>query len=178
MGITPNYTTNGMWVNTKKQINELLQATSDYCGGVAVSTHSHLKWQWKLATELYLSKNIFTNLHIIVGDKNSIDNFVDIYKEYRGRIKYFVLLPLIAQGRSKESFSEWDYLKARIRKDSSDIAFGANFYSYLVKDPNSLDKFNINIYVPEIVSAYLDLETMKVYPSSFSAECIKQIENQ
>jgi organic radical activating enzyme len=176
MGITPNYTTNGMWVDSGKDyINKVLQVTSEYCGGVAVSTHSHLKWQWKLASELYLSKNIFTNLHIIVGDKNSIDDFVDIYNEYRGRIKYFVLLPLIEQGRSKKSFSEWDYLKSRIRRDSPDIAFGANFYPYLVKDLNSLDKFNINIYIPEIVSAYLDLEIMKIYPSSFSTECVKQI---
>jgi len=165
MGIAPNYTTNGMWVVDRKK--EILQATKDFCGGVAVSTHPHLDKYWREATDAYLKEDIFTNLHIIIGDKKSIDDFADIYEEYKGRVKYFVLLPLTAQGRATESFVDWEYFKSKIDGSPADIAFGANFYPYLVKDSK---RFKVSLYEPEIMSAYLDLENMKVYKSSFSTE--------
>jgi organic radical activating enzyme len=163
LGITPNYTTNGMWVGQCG--STVLQDTVKYCGGVAVSTHPHLDRYWRNAVELYLSEGVHTNLHIIIGDRASIDRFADIYKEYTGRIKYFVLLPLSAQGRSTEQFSDWDYLTSKIQGSPRDIAFGANFHPYLSRDPKA---FKVSIYDPESMSAYLDLETMKVFKSSFS----------
>jgi len=166
--IVPNYTTNGMWISySDADKKRLLEVTKKYCGGVAVSTHPHLKKYWEEAIDLYLKENIFTNLHIIIGDKKSIDDFVDIYKTYYGKIKYFVLLPLTAQGRCKNSFIDWDYFKNSIEGSPTDIAFGANFYPYLTKDPN---RFKVSLYTPELMSAYLDLETMKIYKSSFSSE--------
>jgi organic radical activating enzyme len=165
IGITPNYTTNGMWVNKNK--SEILEVTKKYCGGVAVSVHPHLEKFWREAIQLYLDNDIFTNLHIIIGDRNSIDIFSKLYKEYSGRIKYFVLLPLTAQGRAKNGFSDWDYLEKSIDGSPKDIAFGANFYPYLTKSPG---RFNVSLYEPEILSAYLDLENMEVYKSSFSSE--------
>jgi hypothetical protein len=110
-GITPNYTTNGMWVRDPRC--GILAATKELCGGVAVSTHPHLEKYWREAVELYLSENIHTNLHVIIGDRKSIDTFAELYREFSGRIKYFVLLPLAAQGRSTEEFSDWDYLKSK-----------------------------------------------------------------
>ena len=163
MGITPNYTTNGMWVADRKE--EVLKATKDFCEGVAVSTHPHLDKYWREATDAYLEEDIFTNLHIIIGDKKSIDDFAAIYEEYKGRVKYFVLLPLTAQGRATESFVDWEYFKSKIDGSPADIAFGANFYPFLVKDSK---RFKVSLYEPEIMSAYLDLEDMKVYKSSFS----------
>jgi hypothetical protein len=60
-------------------------------------------------------------------------------------------------------------IKTNSKIDGSphDVAFGANFHPYLVKDKG---RFNVSIYDPESMSAYLDLETMKVYKSSFSSE--------
>ncbi len=165
LGITPNYTTNGMWSRDPRC--GILEATKELCGGVAVSTHPHLESYWRRAVELYLSENIHTNLHVIIGNRNSIDTFAGIYKEFSGKVKYFVLLPLAAQGRSTEEFSDWDYLKSKIEGSPHDVAFGANFHPYLVKDKG---RFNVSIYDPESMSAYLDLETMKVYKSSFSSE--------
>ena len=165
LGITPNYTTNGMW--TRDLRCGILEATKELCGGVAVSTHPHLEKYWRAATEAYLSENIHTNLHVIIGDRNSIDTFAELYKEFTRRIKYFVLLPLSAQGRSTEEFSDWEYLKSKIDGSPHDVAFGANFHPYLVKDKG---RFNVSLYDPESMSAYLDLETMKVYKSSFSSE--------
>jgi sulfatase maturation enzyme AslB (radical SAM superfamily) len=158
--IVPNYTTNGMWLD----IDKVLSATKEYCGGVAVSTHSHLNW--KKAVNLLLNQGTHTNLHIIIGDHNSIDNFAETYKEFTGKVKYFVLLPLSAQGRSINQFTDWEYLCSKIDGSPNDIAFGANFHSYLVRKP----RFNVSLYEPESMSAYLDLETMKVYKSSFSNE--------
>ena len=164
LGITPNYTTNGMHIS-----EPLLEDTKRLCGGVAVSTHPHLESFWKPAVDAFLAKDIFTNLHCIISDKASIDSFSQIYKNYHNRIKYFVLLPLSAQGRCKEAQIDWDYLKQSITGSPPDVAFGANFYPYL-KD----GRFNVSMYEPEILSKYLDLETMKVYPSSFSTKELYQ----
>jgi organic radical activating enzyme len=163
IGIVPNYTTNGMWIN--KSHKELISTTKKYCGGVAVSTHPHLKKYWSKAVDVYLKNDIFTNLHIIISDKKSIDEFTKIYEKYHNKVKYFVLLPLTVSGRCKEANIDWKYLKEKISKNYKDIAFGANFYPYLKKDNN---KFSVSLYMPEILSAYLDLENMKVYRSSFS----------
>jgi len=166
MDIAPNYTTNGMWITSDKRY-EILQTTKFYCGGVAVSTHPHLEKYWKTATYTYLETGIFTNLHIIIGGKKSIDDFIKIYKEFHGKVKYFVLLPLSNQGRGNESFDDWDYFQSQVEGSPEDIAFGANFYPFLCSTPG---RFKVSLYSPEIMSAYLDLETMKVFKSSFSEE--------
>lgn len=167
MGIVPNYTTNGMWSKSTKNIKNIIEYTKKYCGGVAVSTHDHLKQYWEKAVEYYLNENIFTNLHVIIGNKKSIDDFNEVYKKYHNKVKYFVLLPLTPIGRCKDAFNEWDYFCQTIDGNSPDIAYGANFYPFLLKDKN---KFNVSLYEPEIFSKYLDLETMKIYKSSFSNE--------
>lgn len=165
-GIVPNYTTNGMW-STNAAAAEVMYATHQWCGGVAVSTHPHLERYWRHAADLYLDDEVHTNLHVIIGNRASVDRFAEIYKQYTGRVKYFVLLPLSAQGRSTEEFSDWDYLCSKIEGSPRDIAFGANFHPHLVR---SKGRFNVSLYEPESMSAYLDLETMKVYKSSFSSE--------
>lgn len=166
LGITPNYTTNGMWTRrTECEQLIIILTTQKYCGGVAVSTHPQLEQYWRPAVNKYLENDIFTNLHIIISDKDSIDKFISIYKEFTGKVKYFVLLPLTAQGRAKEASIDWDYLQSQIEGSPKDIAFGANFYPYLMKDKK---RFNVSLYEPEIMSKYLDLTDMKIYPSSFS----------
>lgn len=168
MGIVPNYTTNGMWVEEgPDKIHEILEVTKNICGGVAVSTHPHLEKYWRKATNAYLMHNIFTNLHVIISDKKSIDDFMKIYNEYTGRVKYFVLLPLSAQGRAKEAHIDWEYMVKALPQDCHDIAFGANFYPYL---QTARSRFNVSLYEPESMSGYLDLTDMKVYKSSFSSE--------
>lgn len=173
MDIAPNYTTNGMWVEESRTL--ILTATKKYCGGVAISTHPHLKKYWKKATDLYLQNDIFTNLHVILSDKKSVDEFMEIYNEYHGRIKYFVLLPLSSQGRCKEAHIDWDYIIKTLPEKCPDIAFGANFYPYLCETPG---RFPVSLYEPELMSKYLDLETMNIYPSSFSNKKIELRNNK
>jgi organic radical activating enzyme len=160
LDILPNYTTNGMYIN-----NNLLKATKEYCGGVAISCHPHLSKYWKIAVEL-LSAVTKLNLHIIISDKESIDSFVSIYEKYRSTIHYFVLLPYENQGRAESNPKsvDWPYLLKNLPNDKSKLAFGANFYPYL---SNTKHNIKISLYEPEIMSKFLDLKDMCLYPSSF-----------
>lgn len=108
-GIMPNYTTNGMGLT-----DEVLNATARYCGGVALSCHPHLEAHWRSAVPKLLpakdrNPHFKLNFHVIISDRESIDYFRSIYEEYRGIIDYFVLLPLIHQGRAKDSDKQIDY---------------------------------------------------------------------
>jgi len=143
LGIDPNYTTNGTNLT-----DAILDITEEFVNGVAVSTHAHLPWR-EGAKALY-DRGIYTNLHIIISDEESVRRFEDIYYSLTGVIKHFVLLPLIDQGRSGEKFGCWDSLRTVLESIEfhDDVAFGALFHPYL----SDLD-WDISIYE---------------YPSSFS----------
>lgn len=169
LGIMPNYTTNGMHLSSK-----VMAATRNYSGGVAVTCHPHLEKHWRRAIETLLRAGVRTNLHIIISDRASYDNFLMLYEEYSGRIDYFVLLPYQAVGRATpmdidfEDFFSW--LENRFF-DFRDIAFGALFYEYL-KDKPWLD---VSLYEPESMSKYLDMDEMILYPSSFDLTPIRKV---
>lgn len=165
--ICPNYTTNGMWVRDRKDIKKLLEETKKYCGGVAISCHPHLMQYWVKAALLYLQNDIKLNFHIIISDKESIDDFKDIYNSFKTRVDYFVLLPYGTQGRAPKKEIDWEYLLEVLPEDQSKIAFGANFYPYLLKGGHNI---KVSLYEPEIMSKFIDLKDMKVYPSSFNLE--------
>lgn len=159
MGIEPNYTTNGMNITEK-----IIDATKKYCGGVAVSCHPHLLPHWTRAANMFLNKFIKLNFHIIISDKNSVDYFRYIYDEWHDRIDYFVLLPYTAQGRAVKKDIDWEYLISRMPNDTKQIAFGAGFYKYLLRNDHGI---NVSLYEPEIMSKFLDLKDMSLYKSSF-----------
>lgn len=170
LGITPNYTTNGMFIyKINSYIEELMTVTKKCCGGVAVSCHPHLDHCWEEASYLFIENGIRLNFHIIISDANSVDVFKDIYDKWNKVLDYFVLLPYSSQGRGDNKKIDWDYLVSKMPKDTSKIAFGANFYPYLMKNPNL---FNVSLYEPESMSKFLDLKDMKIYPSSFHSEAI------
>jgi organic radical activating enzyme len=94
LGIEPNYTTNGMWLDfdysnteflkdgvthffTEKHLS-ILENTKKYCGGVAISCHPHLKDYWTYAAHAYNQYDIKLNFHIIISDKQSVDYFAEI----------------------------------------------------------------------------------------------------
>lgn len=178
-GICPNFTTNGLWTkwsNEKQQ--EHLNLVKKYCGGVAVSTHKHLKNYWSIAVEKYLENNIRTNLHIIISNKESIDQLWTLYEQYQN-IEFFVLLPLIKQGRNNnEEELDWGYFvesfKKRYNQEITEnqfkkIAFGAKFYPYL-QNNDLKGVVNLSLYEPELMSKYLVLDRDEpiLYPSSFN----------
>lgn len=164
LGITPSYTTNGIGLTP-----EVIEATRKHCGGVAVSCHPHLFEVWPKAVDnLYQITQL--NLHIIISDAQSIKYFKTIYDEVVDKVSHFVLLPYIAQGRAKEVTIDYEALTKVLDSlpDIGKIAFGANFYEYLLgKD------YPVSLYEPELFSKYLDLGNMKTYKSSFNLEEVK-----
>jgi hypothetical protein len=176
MNIMPNYTTNGMFLDNKENahISNIIEATKKYCGGVAVSCHPHLKHHWMNAADLFYQNKIKLNFHIIISDKESIDDFMTIYNLWKDKVDYFVLLPYGAQGRAVQKEIDWDYLISVIPDNNTNIAYGANFYPYL-KDKKVNTKIKISLYEPEIFSKYISLENNRItmYPSSFNLTEVK-----
>lgn len=168
LGITPNYTTNGMDIS-----DDIIEATKKYCGGVAVTCHRHLEKYWRESFNKFYKNEIKTNFHIVISDKESIDYFLNIYKEYKSKVEYFVLLPYITMGRAIDKNIEYKYLFDKLDKikDIGDIAFGAKFYEY----KKWLDEHDVSLYEPEIMSKYLDMVNMKIYNSSFEKDPIGDI---
>jgi len=166
--VCPNYTTNGMWVSGNDcDPEEIINATKEYCGGVAVSCHPHLEYYWQKAAREYSNCNIKLNFHIIISDKESINYFRKIYDEWKNDIDYFVLLPYGVQGRAVKKEIDWDYLVEQLPEDHTKLAFGANFYPYLKRGNHNI---KVSLYPPEIFSKFMDLKDMKIYPSSFSID--------
>ena len=170
LGIVPNYTTNGLWVNDDKvDSTELLEATRDFCGGVAVSCHPHLAEVWPLAASFYVAHSIKLNFHIIISDRESIDFFKEIYDIWESKVDTFVLLPYLPVGRAKDKPIDYEYLREQLPENIGKIAFGANFYEYL-----TTSDINMHLYEPEMFSKYITLEDNGyMYPSSFSQKLIK-----
>jgi pyruvate-formate lyase-activating enzyme len=167
-GIVPNYTTNGMHLT-----DEIIEATKQYSGGVALSCHPHLDKYWESAANRYIEEGIRTNMHVIISDEASIERFFEIYEKYSGKVEYFVLLPYTVQGRAKETELHFDELFRKLKEmsDVKDIAFGANFYPYLIS--HDISWLDISLYEPEIMSKYLVMnDDMAMYNSSFSEERI------
>ena len=163
LGILPNYTTNGMHLT-----DEIIDATVEYAGGVAVTCHPHLEKHWQRAVKR-LANLTRLNLHVIIGDRDSVDKFFDIYNEYKDVVEYFVLLPYQAVGFAEEIETDFDYLFERLgREVPKDIAFGALFYEHLLERP----WISVSLYEPEIMSKYLDMDKMTLHPSSFDTKTI------
>jgi organic radical activating enzyme len=168
-GIAPNYTTNGMFVSDYETFDKIIKTTKEYCEGIAITCHSHLKDYWWDCADLFIDAGIFTNFHNLISDKDSVDDFIKIYEEWKGDIKYFVVLPMMNQGRAKDEPFDHEYFFDKIKElkdngiDISDIAFGANFFPYL----KGKEYLNLSLYEPEIMSKYLDITNGNFYKSSF-----------
>jgi len=178
MGIVPNYTTNGITIgNDDKYSEELLDYTEKYCGGVAVSANTwneQINVFWRKAVNKLLIRDINVNIHYIIDSKDSVDEFVKIHNEYKDKILYFVLLPLMDSGRSTEKCSEdaFEYLLTK-DLDFNKIAFGAHFYNALIKNQ---DKIKCWLYPPESLSKNLVLDDIiKITASSFHKDPLIEI---
>jgi MoaA/NifB/PqqE/SkfB family radical SAM enzyme len=165
LGITPNYTTNGMHLS-----NDVLRATEEYCGGVAVSYHPHIKSVYNEAIDKLSDIKTMLNTHIIIGDLQSLNDAKEIYEEYKDKIKYFVMLPYQAVGRAKQLETEYVWLEMfkwiNTLERKNQFAFGALFYPFLLK--NDID-LKIEIYEPEMYSGYriFDDSYKKIRKSSY-----------
>lgn len=152
IGIVPNYTTNGMHLSP-----EILKATEEYCGGVAVSYHPHIKTVFHEAIKKLSTIKTKLNTHIILSDQKSFDDLKELYGMYKDVIDYFVILPYQAAGRAKEveTHETWmktfEWIASMPASESSKFAFGALFYEYI---KNNNIPLKMAIYEPEIFSGY------------------------
>ena len=149
LDIMPNYTTNGMHLS-----KEILKATEDYCGGVAVSYHPHIPLVFAKALQTLSEIKTRLNVHVILGDAESFDALQSIYYTYADILDYIVVLPYQAAGRGKaiETKQVWlDAFEWINTVESSKFAFGALFYNFLLENNIAL---NMSIYEPEIYSGY------------------------
>lgn len=184
--VVPNYTTNGVILSHWNKpdgkyyelANKILDYTRRYVGGVAVSVGNPLLkgCAFGAINGLIAKGDCHINIHHIISDKKSVDDFVSIAKNYGDEIKYHVLLPLMPSGRSKEGIQDgaFEYLEERILKENiKNIAFGAHFYEYLKSS-----KIEAWMYEPESFSKNVILTENKVQitPSSFDLNPIKIIE--
>ncbi len=183
--VVPNYTTNGIilsyWNKPKSQYfelaNKILDYTSKFCGGVAVSVgNTRIRdYAFEAISGLLEKGNCYVNIHHIIYDRNSVDDFVNIWTKYGDDIKYHVLLPLMPSGRSDKGIREgvFEYLEDQIQmNDIKNVAFGAHFVKYL---KNS--KIKTWLYEPESFSKNVILKEDKVIitPSSFNMNPVKVI---
>lgn len=184
--VVPNYTTNGVIISYWDKpyskyyelANKILDYTNKYVGGVAVSVGNPLlKPHAFSAIEGLIQKgNCHINIHHIISDKKSVDDFIGIWKAYRDEIKYHVLLPLMPSGRSKESIQDgvFEYLETKIQElGIKNVAFGAHFVKYLKSSA-----IKTWLYEPESFSKNVILKEneVKITPSSFNLNPIKIIQ--
>lgn len=165
-GVVPNYTTNGIYLSP-----ELLEATKNFCGGVAVSYGNKLlrKKADKTIELLIKSGECKVMIHHIISDKNSVDELLDAENKWGEDIHYHVLLPLRKHGRSKEEMTEdtFLYLSEKIKEENlTNLAFGMWFLPWMKKYPG---KLNVYDYPRETYSSNMLLEKNKIIftPSSF-----------
>lgn len=164
--IIPNYTTNGMFVNDRN-----IEQTQKYSGGVAVTLHPHLEKFWRRALKRFAEAQVKLNVHFIISDESSIDACARLYDEYveTGMVDYFVLLPWMNYGHAVNEPRGIAYAHFKLWLDKiytqGKVAFGANFYNFIVKHAEQL---NVSLYPPEIMSKYLIMDDkMQVSNNSF-----------
>lgn len=184
--VVPNYTTNGIilsyWNKKGRRYyllaNKILDYTKRYCGGVAVSfgNKSLRKFAKDAVNGLIEKGDVNINLHHIISTKESVDEFVEIWKEYGESIAYHVLLPLMPSGRSTKGIEDgvFEYLEDKIEEhDMKNVAFGAHFIKFL---ENS--KIKTWLYPAESLSknVLLKKDRVEITPSSFDMNPVKVIE--
>ena len=177
-GVVPNYTTNGIILSKDTPLaKQILEATSKYVGGVAVSFGNKAlrEYAQRAVINLINYGNTNINIHHIISDKESVDMFIAEWLRYGDSILYHVLLPLMPAGRSESGIEDgvWEYLEDMIQKhEIKNVAFGAHFIKYL---RNS--KIKTWLYDEESFSKNIILtpDKVQITPSSFDLNPIEII---
>lgn len=179
-GVVPNYTTNGIVLSNYDDTwcREILKATRNYVGGVAVSFgNKSIRGKAINAIEnLVVYGDCKVMIHHLISDKKSVDEFTKYALLYGNYIHYHVLLPLMVHGRSEKGLEEgtFEYMEEQILKFGiKNVAFGANFYPYIDKGT----KLPISTYPQEAYSKNVILDNKVIItPSSYNLNPIKIIE--
>lgn len=177
-GVVPNYTTNGITIAKDNELSsKILAFTREYVGGVAISfgNKSLRSYAHEAVYKLHKLGNTNINIHHIISDKKSVDEFVAEWAHYGDAILYHVLLPLMPSGRSSEGVTEgtFEYLEEMIEKNGiKNVAFGAHF----IKDLRD-SKIKTWLYDEQSFSKNIILtkDLVQITPSSFDLNPIIKI---
>lgn len=178
-GVVPNYTTNGITIAKEDELSEkILEATRNFVGGVAVSMgnkslHKHANKAIKLLIE---KGDTNVNIHHIISDKKSVDDFVKAWKKYGDDILYHVLLPLMPSGRSTKGLEEgaFEYMEEVIQKENiKNVAFGAHFIERLKTSEIPTWLYEAESFSKNVI---LTKDKVQITPSSFDMKPIKIID--
>ena len=178
-GVVPNYTTNGITLAKSGFIADaILEATRKYVGGVAVSFGNKTIREYARAAVSKLINLGMTNvnIHHIISDKESVDEFVAEWARYGDSILYHVLLPLMPSGRSSEGVTEgtFEYLEEVIEKNNiKNVAFGAHFIKNLRDSKIKTWLYDEQSFSKNII---LTKDLVQITPSSFDLNPIMKIE--
>jgi MoaA/NifB/PqqE/SkfB family radical SAM enzyme len=165
--IIPNYTTNGMHLT-----DDILRATEEYCGGVALSWHPHIMKVFEKAANNLKKIKTKLNFHIIIGSDESLTHLKTLYETYKDYVEYFVILPYQAVGRGTNINTHENWLKCfewisqKPFERQRQFAFGALFYDFLLQNNVPLE---MSIYNPDVYSGYriLNHNYKIIYKSSY-----------
>lgn len=178
-GVVPNYTTNGITLAKDNALSRrILEATRNYVGGVAVSFGNKEIRDYARAAVGNLIKfgNTNVNIHHIIFDKESVDEFVAEWVRYGSDILYHVLLPLMPSGRSQEGVSDgtFEYLEYVIEQNKiKNVAFGAHFIKNLRNSRIKTWLYDEQSFSKNII---LTPNKVQITPSSFDLNPIQIIE--
>lgn len=178
-GVVPNYTTNGITIAKDNELSsKILAFTREYVGGVAISfgNKSLRNYAHEAIYKLHKLGNTNINIHHIISDKESVDEFVAEWAHYGDSILYHVLLPLMPSGRSSEGVTEgtFEYLEEVIEKNNiKNVAFGAHFIKNLRDSKIKTWLYDEQSFSKNII---LTKDLVQITPSSFDLNPIMKIE--
>ena len=178
--VVPNYTTNGIVLASDTTESEkILEATRNFCGGVAVSFgNKNLREHARKAIQkLLVSGECKVMIHELIGSKEDVDDFLALDSEYKDSIHYHVLLPLMKHGRSDKAMDNdtYLYLIEKINsKGMKNVAFGANFSPFMRSNTLVPDVWE---YPQECYSKNILLKDGEIIitPSSYNLEPIRRV---
>lgn len=177
-GVVPNYTTNGITIAKDNELSsKILAFTREYVGGVAISfgNKSLRNYAHEAIYKLHKLGNTNINIHHIISDKESVDEFVAEWAHYGDSILYHVLLPLMPSGRSSEGVTEgtFEYLEEVIEKNNiKNVAFGAHFIKNLRDSKIKTWLYDEQSFSKNII---LTKDLVQITPSSFDLNPIMKI---
>jgi len=167
MKIVPNYTTNGSLVSHSNP--DILAATKEKCGGIAVTAHEHMEDRWKAMVRIADQWDIVCHLHILIFDLHSVKYFEKIYNEFKNQVEYFVILPMVEMGRAKNVKVDYKSLFGFLDsiENISNIAFGAQGYNALIEKGG---RYLNGLYDPEMFSKFVDFTKEEIITKNSSFE--------
>lgn len=167
-GIIPNYSTNG-----DKMSDSIIEATSKYCGAVAISIHKNINEYENLILKLSsLIKKI--NLHFVMT-KNKTSEIISFLREpplWANLVNAVVLLRYkkVTESNEREpNEKEYKTIFESAKNSKFKVAFDACSYPLILKFLPNVDKTLYDFCQGGRSSAYIN-EKLIMSPCSFDSE--------